>query len=415
MAPLQGRASVSVSLLCGVGSRWEPRRLAGVSHFLEHIVFKGTERYPDSRAVSESVEGVGGVLNASTDKELTEFWARVPKHRLELAIDVLTDLAFAPKIEPDEVVRERKVVLEELSTYLDQPSDLVQMDFDDLIWKAHPLARDPAGNRASLARIGATELVQYRRAYYRPERLVVVLSGGFSPDRALRLLERRLEPALATQDSPAEPGDDGGIPAPLPPEPEVKVRRRRGEQVHLLLGTRCSSYLSPERWTLDVLNTILGEGMSSRLFLELRERQALAYDVHSFTSRHRDSGAFGIYIATQPERAFTAVEGAMAEVRRLAQEPLRDDDLERTKAQIEGRMLLQTESAGGLSEFLGHQELLTAGIMSPVEVVQSIMAVTADQVQGLAGRLLHQAGWRLAAVGPMVNGEQLREALAVGV
>ena len=414
LAPLPGRTSVSVSLLCGVGSRWEQRRLAGISHFLEHIVFKGTERYPDSRAVSESVEGVGGVLNASTDKELTAFWARVPRRHLELAIDVLTDLAFAPKIEADEVERERNVVLEELSTYLDQPSDLVQMDFDELIWKAHPLARDPAGSKASLARIGAPELAQYRNAFYRPERLVVVLSGGFDPSRAMRLLERRLEPALAKQSAAVPLGDDGGTPLPLPPEFEVKVRRRRGEQVHLLLGARCSSYLSSERWILDVLNTILGEGMSSRLFLELRERQALAYDVHSFTARHRDSGAFGIYIATQPERAVTAVRGAMAEVGRLAQEQLSALDLERTKDQIEGRMLLQTESAGALSEFLGHQELLTEGILSPTEVVENVKAVTASQVQSLAGRLLHGGGWRVAAVGPLVGQEQLQEAMAVG-
>ena len=414
LAPLPGRTSVSVSLLCGVGSRWEQRRLAGISHFLEHIVFKGTERYPDSRAVSESVEGVGGVLNASTDKELTAFWARVPRQRLELAIDVLTDLTFAPKIEADEVERELNVVLEELSTYLDQPSDLVQMDFDELIWKAHPLARDPAGSRASLARIGAPELAAYRSAFYRPERLVVVLSGGFDPSRALRLLERRLEPALAKQAAAVPLGDDGGTPLPLPPEFEVKVRRRRGEQVHLLIGARCSSYLSSERWILDVLNTVLGEGMSSRLFLELRERLALAYDVHSFTARHRDSGAFGIYIATQPERAVTAVKGAMAEVRRLAQEPLSALDLERTKDQIEGRMLLQTESAGALSEFLGHQELLTEGILSPTEVVESVKAVSASQVQSLAGRLLNGGGWRVAAVGPLVGQQQLQEAMADG-
>jgi len=415
LAPLPGRTSVAVTLLFAVGSRWEPLRLAGISHFLEHAVFKGTERYPDSRAVSEAIEGVGGVLNASTDKEVTNFWAQVPRQRLKLAIDVLTDLALAPRFDPEEMERERQVVTEELNMYLDQPAEVVQMDFDELIWPGHPLARDPAGSRASLRRIAAPQLSGYHQAFYRPERLVVVISGGFSPQRALRLLERRLEPALgAGQAGAAFGAGDGGSPAPLAPAPEVKVRRRRAEQTHLLVGARCSSYLAPDRWTLDVLNTALGEGMSSRLFLELRERQALAYDVHSFTARHRDSGALAMYLATQPERAAAAVVGALAEVRRLAQEPLSGAELERTKAQIEGRLLLQMESAGALSEFLGNQELLTQEILSAAEVVENVRLVTVTQVQDLAGGLLSAGGWRAAAVGPGAEREALLGALPEG-
>ena len=414
LAPLPGRTSVAVTLLFGVGSRWEPQRLAGISHFLEHAVFKGTERFPDSRAVSEAVEGVGGVLNASTDKEVTNFWAQVPRQRLGLAIDVLTDLALAPKLEDEEMERERQVVTEELNMYLDQPSEVVQMDFDELIWPRHPLARDPAGTRASLRRIGAPQLSRYHDSFYRPEKLVVVLSGGFSPQRALGLLERRMEPALSAPVGAIPlPADDGGNPSPLGRAAEVKVRRRRAEQTHLLVGVRCSSYLAPERWALDVLNTALGEGMSSRLFLELRERQALAYDVHSFTSRHRDSGALAVYLATQPERAAGAVAGALAEVRRLAEEPLSPPELERTKAQIEGRLMLQMESAGALSEFLGQQELLTGGILSAAEVAGNVRSVSASQVQALAADLLAGGGWRVAAVGPGVEREELLGALSV--
>ncbi|MHB1525856.1 MAG: M16 family metallopeptidase [Candidatus Dormibacteria bacterium] len=412
LAPLPGRTSVAVTLLFEVGSRWEPKRLAGVSHFLEHAVFKGTRRYPDSRAVSEAIEGVGGVLNASTDKEVTNFWAQVPRQRLALAIDVLSDLALAPRFDPEEMERERKVVTEELNMYLDQPAEVVQMDFDQLIWGEHPLARDPAGTRASLGRIGAPELARYHASFYRPERLVVVISGGFGLQRALRLLERRLEPALSAPPT-CEPfrAEDGGSPGRLEPIAEVKVRRRRAEQMHLLLGVRCSSYLAPDRWTLDVLNTALGEGMSSRLFLELRERQALAYDVHSFTARHKDSGALAVYLATQPERAASAAAAALTEVRRLAQEPLSAPELERTKAQIEGRLLLQMESAGAVSEFLGHQELLTGGILAAAEVVENVRSVSRDQVQSLAAELLAGGGWRLAAVGSGVGREELLESL----
>ncbi|MGH7643745.1 MAG: M16 family metallopeptidase [Candidatus Dormibacteria bacterium] len=416
LAPMAGRESVAASILVRVGSRWETKRLAGVSHFLEHIVFKGTERFPTSREVSQSIEGIGGVLNASTDKELTTFWAKVPGSHLELALRLLFDLAFAPRISPEEAERERNVVIEELHMYLDQPGDLVQMIFDELLWGDHPLARDPAGTRASLARIGAAELSAYRAAYYVPDRVVVVLSGGFDPDLAQSLVERCFdEQGPGAIPSSGGRHSDGGIPPPLRPEPEVKVRKRRGEQVHVLLGLRCSSYLDPERWSLDVLNTLLGEGMSSRLFLELRERQALAYDIHSFAARHRDSGAFGIYMATQPEQVETAIRSALSQVGELVRERLTAEELERTKTQIEGRLRLQLEGTSAMAEFLGHQAALIGSVMSPAEVIAEVRSVSAEQVQATADRLFAASGWRLAAVGPGLAASTALEAISCGV
>ncbi len=410
LAPMPGRNSVSVSYMMGVGSRSEPRRIAGVSHFLEHIVFKGTERYRDSRAVSEAIEGVGGVLNASTDKEMTVFWAKVPEQRLELAVDVLTDLVFAPLIEPGEVDKERRVVLEELGMYLDQPQELAQMAFDNLIWGTHPLARDPSGTKASLARIDAGELRTYRDSNYHPSQLVVVVAGALDEGAALGAVQRRLEPIMTL--AAREDGSRFEGPSPKAPEADLKVRlrRRRGEQTHLLIGCRCSSYLASDRWSLDVLDTVLGDGMSSRLFMELRERQGLAYDVHSFTTRHRDTGAMAIYVATQPERAATAVRAALLEVRKLADSALAQSDLERTKDQLAGRLLLQMESAGALSEFLGQQLLLTGTILAPEEVVAHIRSVSGADVQSVAAGLLDQGGWRLAGVGPGQGQEELAEA-----
>ncbi|MGC2191262.1 MAG: pitrilysin family protein [Candidatus Dormiibacterota bacterium] len=415
LAPMAGRDSVAASILVRVGSRWETKRLAGVSHFLEHIVFKGTDRFPTSRDVSQSIEGIGGVLNASTDKELTTFWAKVPGAHLELALRLLFDLAFAPRIAAVEVERERNVVIEELSMYLDQPGDLVQMIFDELLWGGHPLARDPAGTKASLARIGAAELSSYRGAYYLPDRVVVVLSGGFDPDRALELVERCFDEQGPAAVATAGRHSDGGVPPPLSPEPVAKVRRRRGEQVHILLGVHCSSYLDPERWSLDVLNTVLGEGMSSRLFLELRERQALAYDIHSFAARHRDSGAFGIYMATQPHQVDTAIRGALLEVGRMVRERLTPEEVDRTKTQIEGRLRLQLESTSAMAEFLGHQAALIGSVMSPAEVISAVRSVTAEQVQATAEGLFSGKGWRLAVVGPGPDAAAALEAISRGV
>ena len=413
LAPLPGRSSVSVSLLFGVGSRWEPRRLAGISHFLEHIVFKGTERYRDSRAVSSAIEGIGGVLNASTEKELTVFWARVAGRHLATALDVLAELALAPRIDPEEVERERLVVFEELKMYLDQPADLVQMAFDQAIWGEHPLARDPAGDRRSLRRIGAPELSSYRAAHYLPARLVVVVAGAIRPAGARREVARWVESRLpAPGPRPSDQGGDGGVPQPLSDPFGARLISRRGEQVHLLMGTRCSAYAAPDRWALDLLNTVLGEGMSSRLFLELREAQGLAYDVHSFTTRHQDSGAFAIYLATRPDQAATGARAAVSELRRLAAEGLEPDELDRAKAQMEGRLALQTESSGGLSEFLGHQTLLTGTLLSPAAVMERVRQVREDEVVALARALLPESSsWRLAAVGPIRDREGLEAAV----
>jgi predicted Zn-dependent peptidase len=401
LAPMPDRQSVAASVLLRVGSRWESRRLAGVSHFLEHIVFKGTRRFPTSRSVSESIEGIGGILNASTDKELTNFWVKVPGGHLEEALRLLFDLAFAPTIDEVEVERERKVVLEELHMYLDQPGELVQMIFDRLLWGDHPLGRDPAGSRASLFRIGAAELSGYRSAFYIPDRVVVVVAGGFDPGEARGLVERCFAEQDPGEVAPYGHRTDGGAPASLSDQPEVKLRRRRGEQVHILLGVRCPSYLDPDRWALEVLNTALGEGMSSRLFLELRENQALAYDVHSLVSRHRDSGSFAVYMATQPHQLQTAVRGALAEVRRLMHEPIGPDELATTKTRIEGRLRLQLEGTSSMAEFLGQQAALTGSVMSSEQVIAAVCAVSAEEVQELARRLFAGVGWRLAAVGPV--------------
>lgn len=415
LAPMAGRESVAASILVRVGSRWETKRLAGVSHFLEHIVFKGTESFPTSQDVSQSIEGIGGVLNASTDKELTNFWVKVPGTHLELALRLLFDLAFAPRIAADEVERERNVVIEEIHMYLDQPGDLVQMIYEDLLWGDHPLARDPAGTKASVARIGAAELSAHRSDYYVPDRIVVVLSGGFDPDQARLLVERCFDEHGPASAAPGGRHSDGGTPPLLGLEPVVKVRKRRGEQVHIQMGVRCSSYLDPQRWALDVLNTILGEGMGSRLFLELRERQGLAYDIHSFAARHRDSGAFSIYMATQPDQVDTAVRGALLEVGRLVRERLTPEELERTKTQIEGRLRLQLESTSALAEFLGHQAALVGSVMSPAEVISAVRSVSAAEVQNTAEELFAGRGWRLAAVGPGPDSESALASISNGV
>src|SRR5213082_2101793 len=303
------RQSASVVLMFAGGSRQEDDRLAGVSHFIEHLYFKGTKKRPTSKEIADAIEGVGGFINASTDKELTAYWARVPAEHMNLGLDVLFDIIANSKLDPADVERERMVILEELRMYQDQPQDYVQNLFEELIWPGHALGRDIAGTEESVSRLTRDDILEYADARYRLPNLVVGAAGSLEEADTVRSVTS----ALAL---PAElDGGGAATPPPVLDRPRVQVRHVKTEQAHICLGTRAMSYLHPDRYALDLLNTVLGEGMSSRLFLNIRERLGLAYDVHSFTQKHRDTGYLGVYIGVDLKKAVDAVNAAMAELR----------------------------------------------------------------------------------------------------
>src|SRR5947209_7707355 len=283
------RLSASLVLLFAGGSRQEDEQLAGVSHFIEHLYFKGTPSRPTSKEVAVAIESIGGFINASTDKELTAYWARVPAEHIDIGMDVLFDIVTNSKITPADIERERAVILEELRMYQDQPQDYVQNLFEELIWPGHALGRDIAGTERSVSRLSRDDILEYADARYRLPNLVIGAAGSLDDDDTLALVSKGLS---------LREGLDGVL-AALPPSPldgpRVLIRRRETEQAHICLGARAFSYLHPDRYALDLLNTVLGEGMSSRLFLNIRERLGLAYDVHSFTQKHRDTGYLGVY------------------------------------------------------------------------------------------------------------------------
>ncbi|HUY96219.1 MAG TPA: pitrilysin family protein [Verrucomicrobiae bacterium] len=408
VTPMPGRASVTVSALLDVGSRHESLAQAGISHLLEHMVFKGTRSYPSGRAVSEAIEGVGGILNGATDQEATVFWAKVPAAHLERAVDVLLELAFAPRLDPNELDKERRVVLEELRMVRDQPQELVQTDSDAGLWPAHALGRDPGGTPGSVRRVTPDDLAAHHRRHYRPPALVLSVAGPVRVHQVERLVAPRLAGlAGAAAGAPRTPA-----PArPLPPGTVVHIRHRRTEQVHCLVGLRAPSYRDPDRTVLDVLNGVLGDGMSSRLFLELREERALAYDVGSFTTRFRDSGALLLSVATEPQQAVAAVTAAWRELGRLAEDRVPAPELRKVQEYLKGRLLLGVESTSAVSDFVGQQALLLGRPRSPGELVAAIDEVDQDAVRELAGRLLGAGAVRAAVVGPVRDPEPFAAAL----
>jgi len=399
------RQSASVVLMFAGGSRLEDDRLAGVSHFIEHLYFKGTARRPTSKEIADAIEGVGGFINASTDKELTAYWARVPSEHISLGLDVLFDLVTNSRLDPADVERERMVILEELRMYQDQPQDLVQNLFEELIWPGHALGRDIAGTEESVSRIDRDDILEYADAHYRLPNLVIGAAGALDVSATIADVARNLSlrPELDGMPSASSPGALDG--------PHVLVRRRNTEQAHICLGTRAFSYLHPDRYAFDLLNTVLGEGMSSRLFLNIRERLGLAYDVHSFSQKHRDTGYLGIYIGVDPKKAVDAVNAVMAELRSLADAEVSPEELARAKEFTKGRLRLELETTNGVAFWLTYQESLLGEINTIEQELALVDGVTAVDVRRVAEEVL-RAPIQMSVIGPFNRDGGFR--LAIG-
>ena len=399
------RQSTSVVFMFGGGSRLEDDRLAGVSHFIEHLFFKGTKRRPSSKEIADAIEGVGGFVNASTDKELTAYWTRVPSEHMALGFDVLFDIVSNSRLDPADIERERMVILEELRMYQDQPQDYVQNLFEELIWPGHPLGRDIAGTQESVSQLSRDDIFEYADAHYRLADLVIGAAGSLDEREILEVVSGGL---------PLRRDPDGVLPAASPGPvdgPKVLVRRRETEQAHICLGTRAFSYLHPDRHALDMLNTVLGEGMSSRLFLNIRERLGLAYDVHSFTQKHRDTGYFGVYIGVDPKKAVDAVNAVMVELRSLGETEVAPEELVRAKEFTKGRLRLELETTNGVAFWLTYQELLLGQIKTIDEELAQVDAVTAADVKRVADEVL-RGPVQMSVIGPFARDSAFR--LAIG-
>ena len=392
--------SVSVAVYVGVGSRSESKLNAGTSHFLEHMVFKGTANRPTASEISQQIEGVGGSVNASTDKEATVFSAFVPARHYLLALDVVADLVRSPLLREADVESERNVVVEEIRMYRDQAPDRVHTMIDELLYPAHPLGWEVAGREAVVLGLTAQGLRDFMTAGYAPSRIVVALAGRLDADEARRAVEAHFGDLAARAPLPTRP-------APRPGRVRTKVLAKRGEQAHVCIGWRGVAQDHPDKYALDVLNAVLGEGMSSRLFLELREKRALTYDVHSYDANYADAGHLVIYAGVAPARAGEAVAAALAEVGRLRDEPVGDAELSRIRDFAKGRIELRLEHSRGVSSWLAGQELFLGRVRTVDEVCAIIDSVSAADIQRVARLYLRPELAYLAAVGPRATVSQL--------
>jgi len=404
--------SASVALLVPVGSRHEDEAHAGLSHLLEHLVFKGTRSWPEAGSLSQAVEGVGGAVNASTDRELTVFSAKVPAERLDEALAAVNELALRPLLRRRDLTSEKPVIVDEIRMYVDSPSDHVFTLFDELLFGSHPLGREIAGTIGSVRRATHDAVIDHWRAAYRPSGLVLAVAGRIDHDHVA---------AVASRWAADGPEVDGRRPRRAPvaaaaPEPapagSLRVSHRRLSQGNLCLGMPGVARDDPDRWTLDLLGAILGDGMGSRLFLELRERRSLVYDISTFSAMYADAGTFGIHAGFNPEDAGRVVGAVLDELDRIATEPVTASELDRARAYTRGRLELRMEDSGAVAGWLGMGESLLPRILTVDEVIERLEAVTIDDLRRVAARFLAPDLARLAVLGPFRSRRPFERALA---
>lgn len=385
--------SAAITICVGAGSRYESSDMAGVSHFIEHLPFKGTKNWPTAQKVSEAIEGVGGVLNASTDREMTVFWCKVAGLHFRSSLSLMLDMMLNPLLDPVEVEKEREIIQEELRMTYDQPTYRVDLLIDEALWPDQAMGRDVGGTPESVANISQDSIREYMHRQYNPANTVVAVAGNIEHQEVVDMIEEATGNWKPQEPLDWEPVVDGYH------EPVVRIEQRHTDQAHMCLALPGLALEDPDRYNLAMLNVVLGDGMSSRLFLSLREEQGLAYDISSSINHFRDCGSLVVYCGVEPKKSRQAVK-CIVEMINGMHEEVPAHELTKAKEYTKGRLLLRMEDTRVVAGWLASQEMLQDKVATPEEVVQRIDGVKAADMARVAQRLFNPDNLRLAVVGP---------------
>jgi predicted Zn-dependent peptidase len=388
---IDGVRSASIGLWIGAGSRDESTAKAGVSHFIEHLLFKGTERY-DAVKIAELFDAMGGELNAATSRETTVVYTRVPDDHIDVALDVMTDMVFGPAL--SDIDSEREVVLEEIAMVEDNPQDVVHDLAAEAVFGPHPLGRPVIGRAEVIASISRRSLLAYHRGAYTGPNVVLAAAGNVDHKRIVRALGRRRNGGSTTAVARLRK------PAGRPSRPEFRFRRKRTEQYHVCLAGPGISREDPRRYASALLDAILGGSASSRLFQEIREKRGMAYSVYTYGAQYVDSGQIGIYVGTREENLRECLEVIAAELRDVGAGNIRHGELERAKENMKGRLLLSLESTSSRMTRLGKATVTGSEIVPIEETERRIDAVSAEEIAALARELYAPERLSAAGIGP---------------
>ncbi len=391
-ARVPGSRSLSVAVYVLAGSRVETAEHAGVAHFMEHVTFKGTQAYPTTRAVSEAIEGRGGSCNAATDRESTVYWARLPLRETERAFAVLSELVVRPLLRDADIAREREIIVDEIRSYRDDPGQYVFNLFDRAFFGNTPLGWEIAGDEETVRALTERRIRAFWSSAYQPGNLVVSVAGDIDHRTATDLVA-----ATFGTGSGMVPGY---VAAPPLPVERLSVEDRDTSQAHICLGLPALPRDHADQWALELLNAVLGEGSSSRLFQKIREEAALAYDVHSFQTDYADCGTLQVYAGVDPADLQRALEAILDELRRLRDEPVPTDELERARMYLSGRLELRLEEGRHIASWIGGQEALHDRVLTLDDVLTELNAVTPADILALAQRLIRDDRLCLAVITP---------------
>jgi predicted Zn-dependent peptidase len=398
--------SVTCMIMLAAGSRYETPDTNGIAHFAEHMFFKGTERRPTAREIGMEVDSLGAEFNAFTSKEYTGYYVKCAADYRDRALDVLVDMIRNSKFEIEEIEREKGVIVEEMNMYYDTPRDFIGGVYDRLLYGDQPLGWDIIGRKETVRAATRETFLDYIGRWYKPARMVVGLGGRLDGD-ALGTAERLLgdlEPDETPAPEPVRLNGDNG--------PQVTIHHKDSDQAHLCLGVRSYPFVHPDRYALQMLATILGTGMSSRLFSEVRERRGLAYYVFAANQSYTDAGSLYSQAGVDIARSDEAVETIAREFHRIASETVPADELEKARALAKGRFVLRLENPQGMTMFGLSREVLEGRAVEPEEILAGLDAVTAEDVQRVAQDVIGSNGINLALIGPFEDEDRFASLLA---
>jgi predicted Zn-dependent peptidase len=406
-APMPAAQSVTCAIMLAAGSRYETPETNGIAHFSEHMFFKGTEKRPTARDISKEIDAIGGEFNAFTGKEYTGFYVKCAGESRDIALDVLVDMLRNSKFAEQEIEREKGVIIEEMNMYFDTPRDFIGGVYESLLYDDQPLGWDIIGRKETVRGATRATFRNYVDTWYKPSRMVVGV-GGAVGDGLREKVEELLGDVPAAETTDPEPthvdGRDG--------RPRVKVHTKQSDQAHVILGVHSYPLEHPDRYPLQVLSTVLGGGMSARLFTEVRERRGLAYYVFGINHSYTDAGSLFAQAGVDINRIDDAVATIARELRKVAQEAIPADELEKARAFAKGRFVLQLETSQGLIMFGLRREVLESRTPDPQEVLAELDKVTAEDVQRVAQDIIARGGLNLAVIGPFDDAEHFEQLLA---
>jgi len=403
-------------LLVGAGSRYENKENNGVAHFFEHMAFKGSKKYPNALLLSSIIEGLGGIFNAFTTKDHTGYWIKAPLSHFETVVDVLADMIQNPLLFPEEIEREKGVIIEEINMYEDEPQYKAWELFEELLFKNHPLGYPTTGYKETVGKFTRQTFLDYMENLYKPSNVVLVIAGGLSINQKSKIKNQndtsKLKNFLNIIEKKFSSWKDGQKASFLKfldtqSSPQILIKTKKTEQAHLILGYRGLNYTHPKRYVQSVLMTILGGGMSSRLFYQVRERRGLCYYVHSGSEPFSETG----YVYTRAgltvdaKKINEAIKVIIDEHQKIATGELKDEEIKKAKEMVKGQLILSLEDSHNLASFVGRKLIFERKIVKPEEVIKKIDAINKEEIINLAKKLFVKEKLNLALLSPITEGK----------